>query len=147
MIDLVTRGKLKFPPKLCFRLALTLKPHNIERWKSLWINVSTDKCFKNHFSFKLVGVRIFCVDLTWNDPQSISIQSRILQVPFNGRHNISMKITILEFGLVSIRITEVWISDFLLQRSWLTLISGLCWHRRKNPGTFAYVQFSKFKVS
>ena len=30
MIDLVTRGKLKFSKKFIFRLALTLKPYNIE---------------------------------------------------------------------------------------------------------------------
>ena len=42
MIDLVTRGKLKFSKKFIFHLALTLKPYNIERWNSLWINVSTD---------------------------------------------------------------------------------------------------------
>ena len=42
MIDLVTKGKLKFSKKSIFRLALTLKPYDIECWNSLWMNVSTD---------------------------------------------------------------------------------------------------------
>jgi len=41
MIDLVKKGKLKFSKKFIFRLALTLKPYNIEHWNSLWMNIST----------------------------------------------------------------------------------------------------------
>ena len=64
MMDLVTSGKLKFSQKFIFRLALTLKPYHIERWNSLWMNVSTDTGKEPTFIQIVGGKDFFCVEMT-----------------------------------------------------------------------------------
>ena len=64
MIDLVTRGRLKFSKKFIFCQAITLKPNNIERCNSLWINVSTDTVKEPIFIQIGGGKDFFCADLT-----------------------------------------------------------------------------------